>query len=81
MKIVIDDKIPFIKGVFEPQAEVIYSTAISADMVRDADALITRTRTKCNSALLEGSSVKMIATATRITSYNVCYTKLLRRKL
>jgi erythronate-4-phosphate dehydrogenase len=32
--------------------------------VKDADALIVRTRTKCNRALLEGSSVKFIATAT-----------------
>ena len=28
------------------------------------EVITTRTRTKCNSALLEGSSVKMIATAT-----------------
>ena len=32
--------------------------------VRDADALIVRTRTRCDAALLEGSSVKLIATAT-----------------
>ena len=30
----------------------------------DADALITRTRTKCNAKLLEGSRVRLIATAT-----------------
>jgi len=33
-------------------------------VVRDADALITRTRTICNEKLLKGSSVKFIATAT-----------------
>ena len=66
MKIVIDDKIPFIKGVFEPYAEVLYKSgaAISAADVHDADAIITRTRTKCNAALLQGSKVSMIATAT-----------------
>lgn len=66
MKIVIDDKIPFIKDVFEPYAEVIYSkgSAVNREMVSDADALIVRTRTKCNAALLEGSSVKIIASAT-----------------
>ncbi|MFB6343964.1 4-phosphoerythronate dehydrogenase PdxB [Saccharicrinis sp. FJH62] len=66
MKIVIDDKIPFIKGVFEPYAEVVYvgGAAFNAEMVRDADALVIRTRTKCNAALLDGSSVRFIATAT-----------------
>jgi erythronate-4-phosphate dehydrogenase len=66
MKIVIDDKIPFIKGAFEEVAEVVYlpGSGISAADVRDADALIIRTRTHCNQFLLEGSSVKFIATAT-----------------
>jgi len=66
MKIVIDEKIPFIKGVFEPWAEVVYSPghAIDARMVADADALIVRTRTECNSRLLEGSMVRFVATAT-----------------
>jgi len=66
MKIVCDNKIPFIKGVLEPFAEVLYlpgKETTPAD-VRDADAVITRTRTKCNASLLEGSSVKVIATAT-----------------
>jgi len=37
---------------------------ISAADVRDADALIVRTRTRCDRALLEGSRVRFIATAT-----------------
>ena len=51
MKIIIDDKIPFIKGVFERWADVVYSRghAIDARMVADADALIVRTRTRCDS--------------------------------
>lgn len=66
MKIVIDVKIPFIKGVFEPWADVVYSPgrAIDDTMVADADALIVRTRTKCDSRLLKGSSIKVIASAT-----------------
>jgi erythronate-4-phosphate dehydrogenase len=32
--------------------------------VHDADAIITRTRTKCSESLLKGSSVRLIATAT-----------------
>lgn len=66
MKIVIDENIPFIQGVFEPWAEVTYSPgrAIDAAMVKDADALIVRTRTRCDSSLLKGSRVKIVASAT-----------------
>lgn len=66
MKIVIDDKIPYIRGVFEPVAEVVYlpGSQTTPEVVRDADALVTRTRTLCNEALLAGSAVKFIATAT-----------------
>ena len=66
MKIVCDDKIPFLKGVFEPYAEVVYlpGKQTAPQDVRDADAIITRTRTACNEALLKGSKVKVIATAT-----------------
>ena len=66
MKIIIDDKIPYIQGALEPYAEVVYlpGSKTTAEVVRDADALITRTRTNCNEALLSGSSVKIIATAT-----------------
>lgn len=66
MKIVCDDKIPFLKGVFEPFAQVCYlpGAKISADEVKDADALIIRTRTRADEALLGGSSVKIVASAT-----------------
>jgi erythronate-4-phosphate dehydrogenase len=66
MKIIIDDKIPYIKGALEPFAEVIYlpGNKTTHEVVRDADALITRTRTNCNEKLLAGSKVKFIATAT-----------------
>ena len=66
MKIVIDNKIPFIKGVLEPYSEVVYKAGAqtTAEDVADADAIITRTRTICNSTLLNGSKVKAIATAT-----------------
>jgi erythronate-4-phosphate dehydrogenase len=66
MKIIIDDKIPYIRGAFEPFAEVVYlpGSKTTAEVVKDADALVTRTRTKCNQELLEGSNVKFIATAT-----------------
>lgn len=66
MKIVADKHVPFLEGVFEPYAEVVYidGRAINHDDIVDADALIIRTRTKCNADLLEGTKVSMIATAT-----------------
>ncbi|MFA9391863.1 MAG: 4-phosphoerythronate dehydrogenase PdxB [Prolixibacteraceae bacterium] len=66
MKVIVDDKIPYIKGVLEPFAEVIYlpGKETTPEITKDADAIITRTRTKCNGSLLEGSTVKLIATAT-----------------
>ena len=66
MKVVIDSAIPYIAGVLEPYAEVVYRAGeeFSTADIKDADALIIRTRTRCGEALLEGSSVKLIATAT-----------------
>ena len=66
IKIVIDDAIPFIQGVFEPYAEVVYKGGrdISKEDLIDASALVTRTRTRCDAALLDGTAVKFIATAT-----------------
>jgi phosphoglycerate dehydrogenase-like enzyme len=66
MKVVADMDIPFLEGVFEPYGEVVYKKGleISHEDVLDADALVVRTRTRCDAALLEGTSVKMVATAT-----------------
>ena len=52
--------------MFEPYAEVLYLPGrdTTAETVRDAGAIITRTRTICNRQLLEGSAVKVIASAT-----------------
>ena len=66
MKIVIDNAIPYISGVLEPYATVVYRPAaeISHEDAVDADMLIIRTRTRCDRHLLEGSRVRLIATAT-----------------
>ena len=66
MKVIIDSAIPFIHGILEPWAEVVYcgGKEIDSATVHDADALIVRTRTRCNRELLHGSRVKFIATAT-----------------
>lgn len=66
MKIVIENHIPYIRGIFEPYADVVYLPPqdIDADAMRDTDALITRTRTRCDSNLLSDSRCSIIATAT-----------------
>ena len=67
MKVIVDNKIPFIKEAIEKIAdEVVYAPGkdLTPSLVKDADALIIRTRTHCNRGLLEGSKVKFIATAT-----------------
>ncbi len=67
MKIVIDAKIPYIReGIRKIADEAVYidGVEIGAEDVRDADALIVRTRTRCDEALLGGSRVKFLATAT-----------------
>lgn len=65
-KIVADRDIPYLKGVLEPFCDVAYlnGASISAGDIRDADALVIRTRTRCNASLLDGSRVELIATAT-----------------
>ena len=67
MKIVVDDKIPYIRETICQLAdEVVFlsGAAITAADVKDADVLVVRTRTRCNRQLLEGSKVKLVVTAT-----------------
>ena len=66
MRIVIDSAIPYIDSAVAAAAEIVRmpGAGITAGDVRDADALIVRTRTRCDAALLEGSRVRIVATAT-----------------
>jgi len=66
MIIIADDKIPYLRGVLEPFAEVVYvpGDRINNSLLKNADALLIRTRTRCNEALLRGTSVQFIGTAT-----------------
>lgn len=67
MKIVVDDKIPYILEPLKELAEEVVALPgrdIRAADVRDADILVVRTRTRCDKALLEGSSVRLVLTAT-----------------
>ena len=67
MKIVIDDKIPYIRDAISrltDDAVYLKGSEIGPEDVRRADALIVRTRTRCDEKLLGGSGVKFVATAT-----------------
>lgn len=66
MKIVVDENIPYGREAFEMLGEVVLrpGRAISPEDLRDADLLMVRSITKVNAALLDGSSVRFVATAT-----------------
>jgi len=66
VRIVADANIPLLAEAFGPLGEVAALPAeqITADAVRRADALLVRSVTKVNAALLDGSAVKFVATAT-----------------
>ena len=66
MKVVVDSHIPHIQGLIEPFAQVKYLEPqdITCEAVKDADALIVRTRTRCDTTLLDGSRVRFIGSAT-----------------
>jgi len=67
MKIIVDDKIPYIReklALLTDDVVYLRGADISAEDVRNADALIVRTRTRCDKQLLEGSKVQFVATAT-----------------
>lgn len=62
----VESKVPFVRGLLEPYATVEYLDPddITPEAVADADALIVRTRTRCDARLLRGSRCKLVATAT-----------------
>lgn len=66
MKIVVDKNIPFIRESLEGLGETMYlkGDAITPDVMRNADILLTRTRTRCDSKLLDDSVCSFIGTAT-----------------
>jgi erythronate-4-phosphate dehydrogenase len=66
IRIVADEDIPFLKGVLEPYSDIEYypGNKITGREIANADALIIRTRTKCNRDLLQGSGIRFIASAT-----------------
>jgi len=66
IRITADDKIPFLKGVLEPYASISYMPGdqIYRNNAMQSDALLVRTRTRCDSELLNGTPVKFVGTTT-----------------
>jgi len=69
MVIVCDQYIPFLVGAVQtawPQVQIcpMKPEQIDASAVREADVLVIRTRTQVNEALLSGSRVRLVCTAT-----------------
>lgn len=65
-RIIIESHIPFVTHQFDGVAEVVRLAPedITPAAVTDADAMIVRTRTRCDASLLDGSKVRFVATAT-----------------
>ncbi len=66
MKIIADENIPYVREAFGTLGEVttMPGRAMDAAALKDADLLLVRSITKVNAALLDGSAVKFVATAT-----------------
>ncbi len=66
MKIIADSDIPFVKEAFADFGSVyiIPANEITRELCKDASILLVRSVTKVDEALLEGSSIKFVATAT-----------------
>jgi erythronate-4-phosphate dehydrogenase len=66
IRIIADNKIPFLNGALEKHAEVVYlpGKEINRENLKDADALLIRTRTKCTESLLKETNIRFIGTAT-----------------
>lgn len=66
VRIAVENHIPYIKGVLEPFAEVLYlpPEEFTRATIDDVDAIIVRTRTRCDEKLLAGGRCRFVATAT-----------------
>ena len=66
LRIVADRNIPFVREAIESLGETLYlpGDAITPEVMRGTDILLTRTRTRCDSSLLAGSPCTFIGTAT-----------------
>lgn len=66
MRLIVDENLPFTQEFFGSHAKLIHlsGNAITPELVKNADGLLVRSVTQVNQALLEGSQVKFVGTAT-----------------
>ena len=67
MKVVVDEKIPYLRDALTAMGVDVVALpgdAIANDDLAGAEALFVRTRTRCDEALLAGTVVRFIGTAT-----------------
>lgn len=66
LRFLVESKVPFVRGLLEAYGSVDYAhpDEIDSARVRDVDAIIIRTRTRCDESLLASSRCRMVATAT-----------------
>lgn len=71
MRVVVDRYQPYIEGAFRQFGEVIpvATEQMTAKNVREADVIVVRSETRVNRALLKGSRVRFVATATTGTDH------------
>lgn len=75
--ILVEDKVPYIGSIAGARVIRLPAADFTRENVREADALIVRTRTRCDATLLDDTNVKVIATATIGTDHidlNYCAT-------
>ncbi|MGM9859801.1 MAG: erythronate-4-phosphate dehydrogenase, partial [Muribaculaceae bacterium] len=65
LQIVADAYIPYLEPLAQiADVKILAPEDITREAVADADALLVRTRTRCDEALLGGSRVRFVGTAT-----------------
>lgn len=66
LKFLVESKVPFMRGMLEHYGTVdyVHPDDITPARVRDVDAMIVRTRTRCDASLLAHSRCSFVATAT-----------------
>ncbi|WP_054179316.1 4-phosphoerythronate dehydrogenase PdxB [Trabulsiella odontotermitis] len=71
MKILVDENMPYARELFSRLGEVraVAGRPLPGEALDDADALMVRSVTKVNAALLEGKPVKFVGTATAGTDH------------
>ena len=77
--VIADDKVPFLDELLGDIVELrrYPGREINRDVMAGASALITRTRTRCDAALLDGTDCRCVATATIGSDhidFDYCYT-------